>query len=137
MDENASEKQERRSGLGLHELGEDLQDLSQVTANIAGDLLRLVGAVIKLPLLLLPEETRRHLKAAAREAGMAAQAVVESTVNTVSDRVQQFNQSLRETVNPATDEPSDGIVIEDAEVGPDTSGTTDTEHGVVDPNLAG
>lgn len=138
MNESGGESQTRRSGLGLHELGEDLQDLGQVTVNLAGDLLQLLGAVIKLPFMLLPEETRSHLKAAAREAGLAAQAVVEGTVSTMNERVQQFNQSLRETTNPAHDELDDSIVIEDeaVEIGEtDATGSDATDRGVVDPNL--
>ncbi len=140
MDENVSENQPRRSGLGLHELGEDLQDLGLVTVNLAGDLLQLLSVVIKLPFMLLPEETRSHLKAAAREAGLAAQAVVEGTVSTMNDRVQQFNQSLRETTNPAHDELDDSIVIEDEPVEMGESGEAADENldrEVVEPNLQG
>lgn len=134
MDENISENQERRSGLGLHELGEDLQDLGRVSINLGGDLLQLAGALIRLPLLLLPEETRTHLKNAAREAGMATQAVVESSISTVNDSVQQFNRSLRESRSAADDEATDAIVIEDEAVG---MGDAGDNREVVEPNLQG
>lgn len=139
-DESVSANQTRRSGLGLHELGEDLQDLGQVTVNLATDLMQVLGAVIKLPFLLLPEETRSHLKAAAREAGLAAQAVVEGTVSMMNERVQQFNQNLRDTANPAHDELDDSIVIEDepVELGAvEQAGEGGTDHEVIDPNLEG
>ncbi len=132
MDENISENQARRSGLGLHELGEDLQDLGRVSINLGGDLLQLAGALIRLPLLLLPEETRTHLKNAAREAGMATQAVVESSISTVNDSVQQFNRSLRESRSAADDEATDAIVIEDEAR---ETGDVGDNREVVEPNL--
>lgn len=132
MDENISENQERRSGLGLHELGEDLQDLGRVSINLGGDLLQLAGALIRLPLLLLPEETRTHLKNAAREAGMATQAVVESSISTVNEGVQQFNRSLRESRSAADDEATDAIVIEDEAR---ETGDVGDNREVVEPNL--
>lgn len=134
MDENISENQARRSGLGLHELGEDLQDLGRVSINLGGDLLQLAGALVRLPLLLLPEETRTHLKNAAREAGMATQAVVESSISTVNDSVQQFNRSLRESRSAADDEATDAIVIEDEAR---ETGDVGDNREVVEPNLQG
>jgi hypothetical protein len=134
MDEKVNESRARRSGLSLHELSQDLQDLGQVTINLAGDLLQLAGVLIRLPFLLLPEETRTHLKNAAREASMAAQAVVEGSISAVSDGVQQFNRSLREGQSATGDEVADAIVIEDDVV---EMGDAGSNREVVEPNLQG
>ncbi len=138
MDNETHDNQARRSGLGLHELTEDLQDLGQVTINLVGDLLQLATAIITLPFQLLPDETRSHLKNAAREAGQLAQSLVEGTISAVNEGVQQFNRGLRDNL-PASDDAAsaDGIIEEEpVELGYPGGGDGDGRQNF-DPNLEG
>lgn len=138
MDNETHDNQVRHSGLGLHELTEDLQDLGQVTVNLAGDLLQLATAIITLPFQLLPDDTRSHLKNAAREAGQLAQSLVEGTISAVNEGVQQFNRGLRDNL-PASDEAASGAGIieeEPVELG-DTSSSDGAGRQNFDPNLEG